>query len=281
MTKRRSPLAAVALVVVLLLIFTAILVFFVFGFRFKSSESSKFIGKSENGQPISGTINYPDGKSAELDYNNHTITYSNGDVYVGDIVGLQRFGTGKMTYAATGDVYEGSFRDDKLSGYGVITYANGDRYEGNFENSQKHGKGKFTFANGNCYEGMFDQDVKNGYGIFTWADGSSYEGYFESDVKNGNGVMKFLNGDRYEGNFRDDMRSGAGLYTWADGTSYSGTFRRNLMDTRAVDENGEFIVGEDGTYRHGEMAYYTTITDAGKKTYTGYFEEGRIVPING
>ena len=279
MVKRRSPAAAIALVAVLLLALTAVLVFIVFGFRFKSDESSKFIGKSENGQPVEGTINYSDGSSATLDYYNHTITYSNGDVYVGDISGLMRNGNGKMTFAATGDIYEGDFKEDKLTGKGIITYANGDKYDGELLDSQKNGHGKFTFVGGNTYEGGFENDAKSGYGIFIWADGSRYEGYFRDDVKCGYGSMTFVNGDQYEGNFYDDMRSGTGLYTWKDGTSYSGTFRKNLMDTRLVDTEGNFVVDENGSYKHGEMAYYTTITETGKKTYTGYFQEGKIVPV--
>lgn len=277
MVKRRSPAAAIALVVVLLLGVTALLVFLVFGVRFKSDKDTTFVGKSENGQPIEGTINYPDGRTAALDYNNHTITYDNGDVYIGDIVGLARQGNGKMTFAATGDVYEGDFKEDKLTGQGKITYANGDVYEGAVVDSKKHGQGKFSFANGNSYEGYFENDVKHGYGVFTWTDGASYNGFFENDVKSGHGTMIFASGDKYEGNFENDMRSGSGLYTWADGTSYSGTFRKNKMDTRLVDEEGNFILEENGSYRHGEMAYYTTLTDAGKKTYTGYFEDGLIV----
>ena len=280
MVKRRSPAAAIALVAVLLLGLTAVLVFLVFGFRFKSGEKSKFIGKSENGQPVEGTINYADGSSATLDYYNHTITYSNGDVYVGDIVGLERHGNGKMTYAATGDIYEGDFKNDELNGTGVFSYANGDKYEGEMQDSKKNGHGKFTFVSGSSYEGGFENDAKSGYGVFIWTDGSRYEGYFKDDVKNGYGSMIFAGGDKYEGNFENDMRSGTGLYTWKDGTSYSGTFRRNLMDTRLVDADGNFITDEKGNYKHGEMAYYTTITETGKTNYIGYFQEGKIVPVN-
>ena len=51
------------------------------------------------------------------------------------------------------------------------------------------------------------------------------------------------------------------------------------MDTRKVDDKGQFIQKEDGSFEHGSVAYYTTITDQGKKNYTGYFEAGRIVAV--
>ncbi len=276
--KRRNPLYVVVGLAVILLAVTLVILL-IAGFRYKSDNGIKFIGKSENGQPISGTINYPDGSSATLDYVNRTIRYDNGDVYEGDISGVNRNGNGKMTFSATGDVYEGGFLNDEMSGYGVMTYANGDRYEGGMAHSQKNGFGKFTFSNGNSYEGNYEKDVMQGYGTFTWASGAKYEGYFAGDVKSGQGKMTFANGDVYEGNFEQDVRSGTGLYTWANGTRYYGTFRNNLMDTRAVDENGNFIVRPNGTYQHGEAAHYTTVSENGNKNYTGYFEEGKIVAV--
>ncbi len=277
--RRRNPLYAAIAVAAILLVITIAAVL-IAGYRYTTDDGIKFVGKSENGQPISGTINYPDGSSAIMDYLNKTIRYDNGDVYVGDISGVNRNGNGKMTFAATGDVYEGLFVDDKMTGNGKMTYANGDVYEGAMIDSKKHGYGKFTFAGGNSYEGTYDQDVMSGYGVFTWSSGAKYEGYFEGDIKSGEGKMTFAGGDVYEGQFAQDMRNGTGLYTWKNGTTYYGTFRNNLMDTRLVDENGNFIVGEDGKYKHGAVGYYTTESqELGKKTYKGYFEEGRIVAV--
>ena len=119
-----------------------------------------------------------------------------------------------------------------------------------------------------------------GYGVFTWSSGASYQGYFENDIKEGQGKMTFANGDVYEGQFKNDLRHGNGHYTWKDGTYYSGTFRNNLMDTRVLDENGNFILGEDGAYVHGNVGYYTTILSPEEhKTYRGYFEAGKIVAV--
>lgn len=277
--RRRNPLyAAVALAILLVLITVAVVL--LAGYRYTSDDGIKFVGKSESGNPFSGTINYPDGSSATLDLANKTIRYDNGDVYVGDISGVSRNGNGVMTFAATGDVYEGTFIDDKMTGNGKMTYANGDVYEGGMLDSKKHGNGKFLFSNGNSYEGTYAEDAMTGYGVFTWSSGARYEGYFENDVKTGQGKMTFANGDVYEGQFLMDMRHGNGHYTWKDGTYYSGTFRNNLMDTRALDENGGFILGDDGAYLHQGVGYYTTVSqDGDKKTYIGYFEAGKIVTI--
>ncbi len=277
--RRTNPLKIVIIVALILVVVTVGVMWFFFNLRFTSQEGVKFIGKYEDGHPTTGTINYPDGRTAELDALNNTIRYSNGDVYTGELNGLMRHGSGKMVFSATGDVYEGQFYEDKLTGTGTFTYANGDVYTGGLQDSMKQGYGVFTFVNGNKYEGNFDKDVKSGYGTFTWANGAVYKGNFESDVKNGEGVFTFPDGDVYDGNYRNDQRSGTGLYTWADGTSYYGSFWNNLMDTRKVDENGQFVQKEDGTFEHGSVAYYTTVSETGKRTYTGYFEAGKIVAV--
>lgn len=277
--KRRNPLyVAIFLAIVLVLITVGVVL--LAGYRYTTDDGIKFIGQSESGQPTSGTINYPDGSSAVLDYVNSTIRYDNGDVYVGQISGVNRNGNGKMTFAATGDVYEGTFIDDKMTGVGKMTYANGDVYEGGMLDSKKHGEGRFQFSNGNVYDGWYVEDAMTGYGVFTWSSGACYEGYFENDIKQGQGKMTFANGDVYEGQFQNDLRHGNGHYTWADGTYYTGTFRNNLMDTRVLDDNGNFVLGEDGAYVHGSVGYYTTvISPEENKTYRGYFEAGKIVAI--
>lgn len=276
--RRRKPLYTALMLAVALVLLTLVIVLAA-GFRFTTDSGNKFVGKSEGGQPLSGTIHYPDGSSATLDYLNRTIRYDNGDIYEGDIKGLARNGVGKMTFAATGDVYEGGFVNDKMTGQGKMTYANGDIYEGGMNDSKKNGSGSFFFANGNSYVGSYTDDAMNGHGVFSWASGAKYEGQFADDVKSGEGKMTFANGDVYEGHFEADQRSGSGLYTWANGTSYYGTFCNNLMDTRIVNADGSFRQNEDGTYVHGSPAYYTTVSENGNKTYTGYFEAGKITAV--
>ena len=56
-------------------------------------------------------------------------------------------GRGKYTYAS-GDVYEGEFKDDKRNGRGKYTYASGDVYEGEYKDGNYNGRGKYTYASG-------------------------------------------------------------------------------------------------------------------------------------
>ena len=116
LTKRKvNPILVILIAAVVLVIITALVVL-IMGGRFTTLDNgAKFLGKSESGQPVSGTIKYQNGTKALLDYYNRTITYDNGDVYEGEIVGGCRHGYGVISFSATGDVYEGYFQNDEIT----------------------------------------------------------------------------------------------------------------------------------------------------------------------
>src|SRR5262244_4432066 len=60
-----------------------------------------------------------------------TLTYTNGDVYVGETVNGKRQGEGVYTYK-DGRRYTGAWQDDKRQGQGTMTFPNGDKYVGAF-----------------------------------------------------------------------------------------------------------------------------------------------------
>ena len=47
---------------------------------------------------------------------------------------------------ASGNRYEGDFRDDKRTGRGIFTWPDGDHYDGDFIDGKRHGRGIFTWA---------------------------------------------------------------------------------------------------------------------------------------
>ena len=276
--KRRTRPAVTILIAALICVAITILIILMLGFRYISTDKGiRFIGKIEGGQPITGTIKYPNGQKATLDYFSSTITYDNGDLYTGEIKGIYRSGRGTMVYDATGDRYEGDFYEDEITGSGVYTYSNGDIYEGALLEGKMHGNGVITFASGAKYEGNFNYGVRSGYGVYVWSSGTKYDGAFADDVKHGFGKMTYANGDYYEGQFVEDKRQGNGTYTWEDGESYSGNFNNNLIDTRIINSSGKYLKNDDGTFVHGSEGVYTFTT--GRK-YTGYFEAGKVVGVD-
>ncbi|MBR5746687.1 MAG: hypothetical protein IKX92_05470, partial [Clostridia bacterium] len=157
--KKTNPIIVILAIAIVMVLIT-IGVVLMLGYRFKTlPNGAKFIGKSENGQPVAGTIKYQDGNESELDYYARTIRYANGDIYIGDIVNGCRDGTGIMQFSVTGDVYEGEFHTDEITGNGVFKYAQGDVFTGTLLNSKKDGYGVFEYSNGNRYEGTFRDDV--------------------------------------------------------------------------------------------------------------------------
>ena len=56
-------------------------------------------------------------------------------------------GNGTMTWP-DGNKYVGEYKNGKRDGNGTYTAANGDRYVGEYTNDKKHGQGTDTNANG-------------------------------------------------------------------------------------------------------------------------------------
>lgn len=209
-----------------------------------------------NGKPVAGTIFYEDGSTLKLDTQNKVYEYSDGSRYVGEVDEIYRKnGKGKIVYS-NGDSYEGDFLGDGLTGKGIFRFAGGDVYEGTLVNGIKEGRGRLEFADGSVYEGGFANNRKHGEGTLVMKDGASFKGTFYYDLKEGYGEYVYANGDTYKGNFKSDMRHGEGRYEWKNGESYEGQFEDNYI-------NGW------GTY---------TWTD-GRASYTGYFEDGKIVVV--
>lgn len=74
---------------------------------------------------------------------------------------------------------------NQKNGFGKYTYNNGDVYIGSWRNDKQKGKGKMIYKNGDIFEGMFDQDHQEGGG--TWSKwnitGQLKDGKLEGTIK--------------------------------------------------------------------------------------------------
>lgn len=244
--RRRNKVNPFAMVVLAALVIIAVagLILFATGYRYISTDGVKFNGFMKDGRPASGTIKYADDLSGELKLDEktgiYTISYSNGDVYIGPLKGILRHGRGTITVKETDETYTGDFADDRLTGSATVTGPDGARYEGEMVDGKKNGVGKLTFADGSYYYGEFKDDERSGFGEQHNADGSCYYGTFVGDkrqgteavsftlidgsVFNGKPKMVFANGDEYVGDYFNDKRAGKGKYVWASGAVYEGDF---------------------------------------------------------
>ena len=96
---------------------------------------------------------------------------------------------GTLTWA-DGDKYLGGHKDGKEHGEGTYTYANGDKYMGEWKKDkfhipdnkkERHGKGIYIYSNGDKYEGMWKKGLRHGKGIMTYSKGKIEEGYWKKD----------------------------------------------------------------------------------------------------
>lgn len=281
--RRVRPIVIIFAFAVLLTVLTVLYTYFSLGARYLIySNGTKFLGRCADGVPIVGTVYYTDGNTARYDAQTNTLTYQNGDSYVGELKDFLRHGQGILVTKLTGDKYEGEFVDNQPHGRGKSLFANGDIYEGDFVNGRREGQGTYTWASGATYVGGFKDNLKDGDGFYTAADGATYEGQYVADLKHGEGLFRFASGDTYRGTYVNDVRTGYGEYTWANGETYKGNFVKNKIDTRLLDEEGNFIIQEDGSYAHGEEGVYTWPSEANPdepKTFTGYFENNTVARV--
>ncbi|MCO5611095.1 hypothetical protein L7F22_065345 [Adiantum nelumboides] len=181
---------------------------------------------------------------------------SNGDIYVGSLLGNFPDGYGKYLWS-DGCMYEGEWAKGKKTGRGKISWPSGATYEGDFMAGYIHGMGSFTgvnsstykggwymdekkgsgtksYANGDAYEGSWDRGLPDGYGRYLWKTGNEYVGDWKLGTMSGRGLLTWVCGDKYDGQWLEGLEHGRGIYTWADGSSYEGTWARGLKDGKGT-----------------------------------------------
>ncbi|KAK7201546.1 phosphatidylinositol-4-phosphate 5-kinase-like protein [Novymonas esmeraldas] len=196
-----------------------------------SSFASEVTGTSR------GTADEPTLKKKKklLNGANIKFTFPSGATYNGSFKDGRIEGYGVYTYAKTGDVYEGEWKADLKHGHGSYVFANGDRYVGQWYMGHKHGKGLFVFANGDEYVGSWTNNQMNGYGTFLLAsNGDRYEGYWKEGIRQGQGTLYHDNGDMYDGEWTSGHESGLGVFFQSNSDLYCGQWSDGAMDGKGV-----------------------------------------------
>ena len=112
---------------------------------------------------------YKEGGNPEWDNCTGTLTWDGGSITGKFIKGVLPYAT--ITFA-NGDKYVGEFKDESFHGQGTFTYEDGE-YVGEFKDNKKHGQGTYTFADdGTKYVGEWKDDDYNGQGTFYNSDGT-------------------------------------------------------------------------------------------------------------
>lgn len=128
-----------------------------------------------------------------------TVEYS----YEGDFKNDTKEGKGKVYYFLTKDRYEGEFKDNSITGFGLYTWANNHTYKGEFLLQQMNGEGIYTYPDGGYYKGHYVNNIKEGYGEFKWKNGKIFRGNFKNGKPYGKGIL-INNGEEKEVNFSEN-----------------------------------------------------------------------------
>ena len=125
-----------------------------------------------------GPVINQDSRLESSSYTNAPIRAVNGALYKGEWSkeGL-RHGKGKQIWD-DGSVYEGSWINDHVEGWGRLVHADGDVYEGEWSNDMANGVGSYYHLDGTKYVGAWINDKQHGKGIEIWPDGACYEGEY-------------------------------------------------------------------------------------------------------
>ena len=158
------------------------------------------------------------------------ISYSNGDIYKGEIkLCGDRHGLGEMHYIS-GSVFAARWANDVSFGSGVYFSTDGTIYRGSWINNTFHGKtNKIAFKNGDTYSGNVNNSHITGQGTMTYVNQESqepgiYTGDFVCGQKCGYGIHLWPNGNIYKGSWNNGSFNGDGILdaTYSHDTVYTG-----------------------------------------------------------
>lgn len=163
------------------------------------------------------------------------------------------------------DHYVGHWKEGKMCGQGVYSYASGEVFEGCFQDNMRHGhgllrSGKLTSSSPSMFIGQWVMDKKAGYGVFDdITRGEKYMGMWQDDACQGNGVVVTQFGLYYEGSFHLNKMAGNGVLLSEDDTIYEGEFSDDWTLSgkgMLTMPNGDYIEG----YFSGEWGSGIKIT---------------------
>lgn len=202
-----------------------------------------------------------------------TLTWANGDKYVGIFKDGSRTGQGTWT-GADGNKYTGEFKDGKFNGQGTYTWPNGNKYEGEFKNGKFTGQGTYTWPNGNTYVGELKDGKLIGQGTWSETNGNKYVGEFKDGKRAGQGTWTEANGNKYVGSFKDDKFNGQGIWTAADGDKYAGEFKDGRRAGQGIwtEANGNQY---EGLFKDDKFNGQGTYTWSDGDKYVGEFKDGK------
>jgi len=142
---------------------------------------------------------------------------------------------------ATGDVFEGTFRQGKLVGEGAVTLRNGDVINARWRRDST-AEGTITYSNGSLYTGSLLSNRPDGYGVMEYIPrGARYDGQWQHGRPHGAGTLTFPNGDFVQGDWSNGACSlGHGRRTFVGDSRFFSGLRLCGSRVRGGKDDGSF-----------------------------------------
>uniref|UniRef100_A0A671K609 Alsin-like n=1 Tax=Sinocyclocheilus anshuiensis TaxID=1608454 RepID=A0A671K609_9TELE len=164
-----------------------------------------------------------------------TLKWPAGTVYCGTFKNGLEDGFGDFMMPNTTfnkfERYQGHWKEGKIHGFGTFWYASGEVYEGSFRDSMRHGHGMLRSgklaspSSSSVFVGQWVQGKRTGYGVCDdFSRGEKYMGMWLDDQRHGDGVVITQFGLYYEGNFCNNKMMGNGTLLCDDDTVFEGEF---------------------------------------------------------
>lgn len=180
------------------------------------------------------------------------LTYPDGSIYLGEFKRNLRWGKGKMTFSHLNNtVYEGEWEMDLRHGNGQMQQ-DGNVFVGTWVNDKMDGGFSVTYADGGKFDGLYVNGQKSkGKYVINEKDYciSSYDGDFSKGLISGKGTMVFGNGKSCKGTFD------------------SGTFHG--LCNISIPLNAEKTLLQVSSFSHDTMDGQVTFTSAEKEDELG------------
>ena len=152
----------------------------------------------------------------------------NGGIYNGETEDGKPSGYGSWNSTAHKTAYYGFWLNGKKDGNGTLTWDN-YCYRGGFKNDKFTGYGILTRNDSTLYEGQWADGKRNGYGVITDSCGRKIEGVWNCDTLT-RGTRRDSTGVYHGQMNRYGVAEGHGYFDYSNGTYYEGQWTANKRD---------------------------------------------------
>lgn len=145
-----------------------------------------------------------------------------------------------------GNIYEGNWRENKMSGFGVFRWPDGKEYKGQFQDNQMEGKGKMKAKNGNLYEGIWmDGKMEGSFEVFL--EGRLYrrEKFEKGKCTESELVREYIGSQRKKGKASKLKNTGEGNSDYGGDSGSEGSYSSYSEDEGEGDDYLEGISSYD------------------------------------